>query len=83
MYQEKTYSVLDKYQKLDEELVESEAHTDEEQMLPRNPNNTNLSDEANDETVSSVSRQCSNGEERAKTRNKMYNDDIAMFRGKK
>ena len=68
MYQKKKYSVLYEYQKLDEELVERETHNDEEQMLPRNPNNTNLSDETNDETVS---------------RKKVYNDDIAMFRGKK
>ena len=80
MYQKKKYSVLYEYQKLDEELVERETHNDEEQMLPRNPNNTNLSDETNHETVS---RQCSNGEERAKTWKKVYNDDIAMFRGKK
>ena len=53
MYQKKKkYSVLYEYQKLDEELVERETHNDEEQMLPRNPNNTNLSDETNDETVS-------------------------------
>ena len=52
MYQKKKYSVLYEYQKLDKELVERETHNDEEQMLPRNPNNTNLSDETNDETVS-------------------------------
>ena len=51
MYQEKTHSVLDEYQKLDEELAERETHTEEEQMLPRNPNDTTLSDETNDDTA--------------------------------
>ena len=51
MYQGNIYVVLNEYEMSNEEQALRETHTEEERTLARNPNDTILPDELNDETA--------------------------------